>query len=66
MLDRMLKKYRRSESFVESIVDMRAKITGEREPNLKELWRWLKKTVQEINSINDFLATLREELRLPK
>lgn len=35
VLEQMLKKYRRSESFVESISDMRAKITGERETNLK-------------------------------
>lgn len=52
VLEALLKKYKKNESFVDSIADMRSKITGYKESNLKELWRWLKKTVQEIHSIN--------------
>lgn len=56
----MLKKYRRTESLIDSIADMRAKITGaEKDTGMKELWRWLKKAMQEIHSINDWLSTLK-------
>lgn len=49
---------------MESIADMKEKITGVRQDNIRELWRWLKKTIQEILVMNGFISNLKQTLKL--
>jgi hypothetical protein len=46
-------------------MDMKIKITGKSESNLKDLWRWLKSAIQDLGMKKDIINWLKQDyLRL--